>query len=97
MSRTDEFETVEFHPSELAHLPSRDYAGKIGDIDFAPGGESDQRVKKIMETAKTEGIREPLEIRGPAQGASRYLHDGHHRYVAAKRLGIPIKVRGYYK
>lgn len=78
------------HPSEIGYLESRDYAGKLKDLEFRPGGESDQRVKEIMESAKMGGIREPLDIRSP--GTRSYLHDGHHRYVAAKRLGIKVPV-----
>lgn len=81
-----------FHPNDLGFMASRDHAGKLRDMKFAPGGESDQRVRKIMETASTEGIREPLEVN--AKGTP-YLHDGHHRYEAARRLDIHIPVRGY--
>lgn len=68
-----------------------DYPGRLRDLDFAPGGESDKRVKKIMESARTEGIREPLEV--SRQTIPATLQDGHHRYVAARRLGIHIPVR----
>lgn len=81
----------QFKTEDIAFLPSRDYAGRIGDIEFTPGGESDKRVQEIMESAKTEGIREPLEVKGDD---SRYLSDGHHRFVAAKRLGISVPVKG---
>lgn len=82
-----------YHPKEIGWIESRDYPGKLKDIKFAPGGESDKRVKAIMSTAKTEGIHEPVEVK--RSGSRRWLHDGHHRYVAAKRLGIELPVKGY--
>ena len=97
MTASDHLSDIQFrNPGEMGFIGSRDYAGKIGDIEFAPGGESDHRVKKIMESAKTEGIKEPVEVKGPAYGGERYLHDGHHRYVAAKRLGIDVPIKGWY-
>ena len=76
---------------DIGYLESRDYPGNIGSLKFRPGGESDQRVKEIMKTARTEGIREPITIKGT--GGRSWLHDGHHRYVAAKRLRIDVPVR----
>jgi ParB-like chromosome segregation protein Spo0J len=91
VSAGDHLQPQQFHPDDIGHLHSREYTGKLRDLDFAPGGPSDLRVKKIMESARSEGIHEPLIVSRatiPAQ-----LHDGHHRYVAARRLGIHIPVR----
>lgn len=95
MSAADHLSVHQFSPKEIGFLQSRDYGGSIKDIQFMPGGESDQRVKAIMESAKHEGIREPLDVR--SNGGGRYLHDGHHRYIAAKRLGISVPVVGMYE
>lgn len=83
------------HPDEIGHLRSRDWpAYKLRDRPWhAPGSEGhrefEQRVQEIMDSARTEGIREPLEI-GPGDG---YLHQGHHRWEAARRLGIEVPIR----
>lgn len=92
MSAEEHLNPAQFrHPGEIGYMESRDYSGKIGDLEFRPGGDSDKRVREIMGSAQSEGIREPLVVqRG---GAGMYLHDGHHRYVAAKRLGINVPVQ----
>jgi hypothetical protein len=96
MTAADNLHPAQFrmmHPKELGHIQSRDYSGSIRDIQFMPGGESDTRVKAIMETAKSSGIKEPIDVR-TSGGGQTYLHDGHHRYLAATRLGIPLPVKG---
>lgn len=95
MSRREEFETVEFHPDELGHLSSRDFGGKLRDMHFHPGEEHDEKVQSIKAAIEAGEEMPPIEI-GGARTGKRYLHDGHHRYVAARELGLPIKVRGYY-
>jgi len=95
-SRNEEFDTVEFHPDELGHLPSRDFGGKIGDMRFHPGEEHDERVQEIKAAILAGEEMPPIKIGGAATG-KRYLDDGHHRYVAHRELGIPIKVKGYYR
>lgn len=86
---SEQFEMV--HPKEIGYLQSRDHSGTLKDLKFDPKGEHADRVKEIMESAKTEGIREPLDVRmGPM---TPYLHDGHHRYMAAKKLGIEVPVK----
>jgi hypothetical protein len=83
------------HPSEIGYLRSRDWPSyKLKDRPWhAPGSEShrefEEKVQGIMESAKTEGIREPLEV-GPG---GQYLHQGHHRWEAARRLGIEVPLR----
>lgn len=94
MGAEDVLSVRQMHPDEMGFLESRDYAGKLKDIDFRPGGESDQRVNEIMKSAQTEGIREPLEVRGYENSSRPYLADGHHRLVAARRLGIKVPVKG---
>ena len=85
------------HPKEIGYLWSRDWpAYRLRDRPWhAPGSEGhrefDERVRDIMESAKTEGIREPLVIGQSGQGG--YLHQGHHRWEAARRLGIEVPVR----
>lgn len=79
------------HPDEMGFLNLRDYAGTAKKLEFYPGGDSDKRVKKIMETASTEGIHEPISVN--YRSGNPYIHDGHHRFVAAKRLGIQAPFR----
>jgi ParB-like nuclease domain len=81
---------------EIGFLPSRDYPGKIGDIKYMPGGDHDKAVKSIKADAKLNGIQVPIRVVG-AGGGSRFLADGHHRYVAGKELRIPIPVVGLYE
>lgn len=82
------------HPNEIGYLRSRDWpAYKLRDRPWhAPGSDAhrefDERVREIMESAKTEGIRVPLEI-----GPGGYLHQGHHRWEAARRLDIEVPIR----
>lgn len=95
MSRSDEFDTVEFHPGELGHLESRDWPGKLRDLRFDPEGDTRKKIDAIKQVMSAGADLGPLEVRGAGTGR-RYLHDGHHRYVAAKELGLPVKVRGYY-
>ena len=85
----EQFEMV--HPKEIGYLQSRDYPGTLKDLKFDPKGEHAAKVKGIMESAKTEGIREPLDVRmGPG---TPYLSDGHHRWMAAKKLNIQVPVK----
>lgn len=95
MTLKDEFDTVEFHPSELGHLQSRDWPGRIGDLEWDPQGEHHARKERIKGAMAAGEDLGPLEIRGAGAGR-RYLHDGHHRYVAARELGLPVRVKGYY-
>jgi len=94
MAAADHLNVEQFDPEEIGHLQSRDYGGRLRDIDFAPGSESDRRVREIMRTAATSGIHTPISVKGT--DTSRWLDDGHHRYVAARRLKIPIPVKGYF-
>jgi hypothetical protein len=94
MAAEDHLNVRQMHPDKIGFLESRDYPGKLKDIEFRPGGESDQRVQEIMKTAKTEGIKEPVEVRGYENSSRPYLADGHHRVIAARRLGINVPVRG---
>jgi hypothetical protein len=96
VSRAEEFETMEFHPDELGHLKSRDWPGKIGDIRWDPKGENFARKERIKAKLVAGEDLGALTVKGADTGR-RYLDDGHHRYVAAKELGIPVKVKGYYR
>lgn len=94
MSLQEEFKTVEFAPEELGHLESRDHAGKLADLRFDPQGDSRRKVDAIKTAMAAGADLGPIEVRGAS--GRRYLHDGHHRWMAAKELGLPVKVRGYY-
>jgi hypothetical protein len=82
------------HPNEIGYLRSRDWPlHKLRDRPWhAPGSEGHRKfeegVQEIMTSAKTEGIHTPLEI-----GQGGYLHQGHHRWEAARRLDIEVPVR----
>ena len=78
------------HPRKkyLTNLKMRDYGGTLGELKFQPGGEHDERVKALAADIKENGFKEPIEI-----GPGGYLHNGHHRYLAAKKLNKPLPVR----
>lgn len=52
---------------------------------------STQIVASIMNSAKTKGIVEPVEIF--VSGGKNYIINGHHRVEAARRLGINVPVK----
>lgn len=78
------------HPDEIGYLRARDWGDtrlrdrpweKFGDEDF------ERKVQEIMGTARTEGIREPVEV------LNGTMHNGAHRWEAARRLNIELPIR----
>ena len=47
---------------------------------------SNKQLAKLMQDIKENGIKEPIKI--IEYEGSRYVVDGHHRLIVAKKLGI---------
>jgi len=94
-SAVDEYEV---HPDEIGylgardfyHIPLRERPWELGTPETRDA--FDARVREIMDSAQHEGIREPLDVFGPV------MHDGAHRWEAARRLNIPVRIqrRGHH-
>lgn len=84
-------EEYSVHPDELGFLKARDYYDTpLSERPWEHSSNAedfDARVREIMDTAQHEGIREPVDVWGDR------MHDGAHRWEAARRLGIELPLR----
>lgn len=101
MAASDHLSPVQFMPlGQVGNLISNDTSfglpddegTKVWEVPFEDiiGGTSEEHYAGLKASIAKEGIREPLEVKG------KRLMEGHHRFYAAKELGldkIPVRFR----
>lgn len=101
MSASDHLSGLQFMPiGKVGNLISndssfglQDHEGtKVRDVPFDDiiAGTSDEHYADLKASIAKEGIREPLEVKG------KRLMEGHHRFYAAKELGmshVPVRIK----
>ena len=76
--------------------PLRTMVGKDLDDRWHERSDKPYPWKELHESIQKEGIKEPLHIHIDAEGGKE-LVEGHHRYIAAKTLGLThVPVRFTY-
>lgn len=79
-------------PDSIGNLHSRDYPGRIKDIHFQPGSDKWHKAEAVKQRAIEEGgISKPVDLE--YRSGHPFLKDGHHRYIAARDLGMPLPAR----